>query len=149
MIWRSDETLVSSHISSLEFPMVHLVVRRALLLTVMALFLPIDAYAQRTQRPFDPVGRWRFFHADGSPFTARLTADQHADTDAEGGEHGLWRWEGSAVRLIYTDGWDDLLVPGPNGTFAKRGWSPEGDRCVSPSNETRAEHLSTDPGPPL
>ena len=108
------------------------------------------APAQQTPpRPFDPVGRWRFFHTDGTPFNARLTVDHHADTDWEGGEHGIWRWEGNAVRMIYTDGWDDMLVLGQGGSFAKRGWSPDADRCGPASNETPAERLSTDPGPPF
>jgi hypothetical protein len=100
-------------------------------------------------RAFDPVGRWQFHHTDGTPFTARLARDQSAATNWEGGEHGIWRWEGDKVRMIYTDGWDDLLVPGPGGTFSKRGWSPEADRCAAPSNETAAQHLSPDPGAPL
>jgi hypothetical protein len=53
------------------------------------------------------------------------------------------------VRVIYTDGWDDLLVLAPDGKFVKRGWSPDADRCGAASNQTAAEHLSTDAGPPL
>jgi hypothetical protein len=100
-------------------------------------------------RGFDPVGRWQFHHTDGTAFIARLAADQSAATDWEGGEHGIWRWEGSGVRVIYTDGWDDLLVLAPNGSFTKKGWSPEADRCAAASNETAAQRLSTDPGAPL
>lgn len=104
---------------------------------------------QSAQHGFDPVGRWRFFHTDGTPFTARLAADQTAATDAEGGEHGIWRWDGPAVRVIYTDGWDDLLAVTPSGAFTKRGWSPEADRCGAASNETAAERVSDNPGAPL
>ena len=107
------------------------------------------ALAQPVPRPFDPVGRWRFFHTDGTPFTARLTADHRADTDWDGGEHGIWRWEGNAVRMIYTDGWDDLVALAAEGGFSKRGWAPDADRCAPASNETRAERLSPEPGPPL
>ncbi len=99
--------------------------------------------------PFDPVGRWRMHHTDGSVFFARLAADQSAATDFGGGEHGIWRWEGSGVRILYTDGWDDLLAVDGNGTFSKRGWSPGQDRCGPAENQTVAERLSPDPGPPL
>jgi hypothetical protein len=107
------------------------------------------ASCQAPARPFEPVGRWRFFHDNGAPFTARLAPDQSAATDSEGGEHGIWRWEGGNVRVIYTDGWDDLLSRGPDGKFVKRGWGPDNDRCGPASNQTAAERLSPDPGPPL
>lgn len=114
----------------------------------LAVLLATAASAQ-PPRTFDPVGRWRFFHTDGTPFTARLTADQTAATDWDGGEHGIWRWEGGMVRMIYTDGWDDVLAVGSDGHFVKRGWSPDADRCGAASNQTNADHLSSDPGPPL
>jgi hypothetical protein len=104
---------------------------------------------QAPARSFDPVGRWRLYHDNGAPFTARLAPDQSAATDSEGGEHGIWRWDGAAVRVVYTDGWDDLLAVAPGGAFTKRGWSPEADRCGAASNQTAAERLSTDPGKPL
>jgi len=111
------------------------------------------AHGGHAQQPsahkFDPVGRWRFLHTDGTPFTARLAPDQSAATNWEGGERGIWRWEGASVRLIYTDGWDDLLTLRPDGKFSKRGWAPDADRCAPASNDTAAEHLSADPGPPL
>ena len=90
--------------------------------TLLAALAVAPAHSQPAPtRPFNPVGRWRFHHTDGTPFIARLTPDQSAATDWEGGEHGIWRWEGDKVRMIYTDGWDDLLVPGPGGAFSKRG----------------------------
>ncbi len=93
---------------------------------------------------FQPVGLWRFFHSDGQPFLARLQADQSATTDFGQGEVGIWRWEGSRVRLYYTDGWDDLLYL-QDGKFRKAGYAPGADRCAAPSNDTAAEHLSDDP----
>ena len=100
--------------------------------------------------PFDPGGRWRFFHSDGTPFLARLLADQTATTDyGADGERGIWRWDGGAVRMIYTDGWDDMLSREPDGSFRKRAWAPGGDRCAPPANDARAERVSAEPGPPL
>jgi hypothetical protein len=124
-------------------------IARAATLAIIVGFVSVGHAQQAVQHPFDPVGRWRFFHTDGTPFTARLSADHTAATDWQGGEHGIWRWEGAAVRVLYTDGWDDLLAVTPNGRFTKRGWEPDADRCRSASNETAADHLSTDPGPPL
>ena len=121
----------------------------AALVTIGAMVVPVGHAQQAQAHKFDPVGRWRFFHTDGTAFTARLAPDQTAATNWEGGEHGIWRWEGDAVRVIYTDGWDDLLVLGSDGHFAKRGWSPDADRCAAASNEAPAERLSTDPGAPL
>lgn len=131
-------------------------IRRRGLLSLAALLAPIlagsGAMAQQRApaRPFSPVGRWRFFHTDGGPFLVRVMPDGFATTDWEGGERGIWRWEGEGVRLLYTDGWDDLLLLDPaGGGFVKRGWAPGADRCGAPSNQTRAERLSEDPGPPL
>lgn len=98
--------------------------------------------------PFDPVGRWTFHHTDGTAFTARLMADQTATTDFGDGERGIWRWEHDAVRIVYTDGWDDLLSRTPDGRFRKRGWQPGADRCAAATNETPAAKISGDPRPP-
>ena len=122
----------------------------AVAVALLAAIAIAPAHAQPAPaRAFDPVGRWQFHHTDGTPFIARLAADQSAATNWEGGEHGIWRWEGNAVRMIYTDGWDDLVAQGTDGTYAKRGWSPEADRCGAASNQTKAEHLSKDPGAQL
>ena len=130
--------------------------RRRGLMILAAALAPMAAGAgaaaqQRSPaRPFSPLGRWRFFHTDGTPFLARIMPDGNATTDWDGGERGIWRWEGEAVRLLYTDGWDDLLFLDPAGRgFLKRGWAPGVDRCGAPSTQTRAERLSDDPGPPL
>lgn len=93
---------------------------------------------------FQPVGLWRFFHTDGSPFLARLQADQSATTDFGQGEVGIWRREGTRVRMYYTDGWDDVLYL-QDGKFRKAGYAPGADRCAAPSNDTAAERLSDDP----
>lgn len=96
------------------------------------------------EQPFDPVGLWRFRHTDGSAFSARLNADQSAATDFGEGEGGIWRWEGGRVRVMYTDGWDDVLYL-RNGEVRKAGYAPEADRCGPASNDTAAEKLSGDP----
>ena len=109
-----------------------------------AALLALAALPAAAAGPFQPVGLWRFYHTDGSPFLARLQADQSATTDFGQGEVGIWRWEGSRVRLYYTDGWDDLLYL-QDGKFRKAGYAPGADRCAAPSNDTAAEHLSDDP----
>ncbi len=100
--------------------------------------------AGQPRGPFQPVGLWRFHHTDGTPFLARLKPDQTATTDWAGGETGIWRWEGARVRLVYTDGWDDVLYLA-NAQFHKAGYAPDADRCAAPSNDTAAEKLSDKP----
>lgn len=122
-----------------------MIVRR--LLVLACVMLAGTAAAQTP--PFDPVGRWRFRHTDGSPFIGRLTADQAATSDFGTGERGIWRWEGNGLRMIYTSGWDDLLTREPDGRYLKRAWGPGADRCGPPTNTGPAERIATDPGAPL
>ncbi|MGE4045788.1 MAG: hypothetical protein AB7F35_13110, partial [Acetobacteraceae bacterium] len=86
---------------------------------------------------------------DGTPFHVRLAPDHSAMSDFAAGEQGIWRWEGNAVRILFTDGWDDLLSKGPDGSFTHAGWAPQADRCGPSSNRGRGEKLSDDPGPKL
>ena len=95
-------------------------------------------------KPFDPVGLWRFHHTDGSAFHGWLKPDQTATTDFDGGERGIWRWEGQRVRVYYTDGWDDVLYAAA-GVYRKAGYAPDADRCGPASNDTVAEKVSGDP----
>jgi hypothetical protein len=118
-------------------------IRTALILTALAALSPAAAHAA-DPGPFQPTGLWRFHHTDGTPFLARLRADQTATTDWESGERGIWRWEGQRVRLVYTDGWDDVLYLA-DGQFHKAGYEPGADRCARPSNDTLAEKLSDRP----
>ncbi len=106
------------------------------------------ASAARADIP-DPTGRWQFHHTDATTFTARLLPDQTATTNFGGGERGIWRREGDTIRIVYTDGWDDVLMAGPGGTYRKRGFAPGADRCAAATNDGPAEKLSNDPGPPL
>ena len=119
------------------------------LLAVLAVVLLIVGTAAAQTPPFEAVGRWQFRHTDGSPFTGRLMPNQTATTDFGKGEHGIWRWEGNALHMIYTDGWDDVVTREPDGRFIKRAWGPGVDRCGPPSNSGLAERISADPGPPL
>ena len=116
------------------------------LLVITIALLPLAGRAADAPKPgpFQPVGLWRFHHTDGTPFLARLMADQSATTDWGGGERGIWRWEGARVRVVYTDGWDDVLYL-RDGRFRKAGYEPNADRCGTSSNDTGAEKLSDDP----
>jgi len=118
--------------------------RTMLALLAAATALLSSAALAQSPTPFQPTGLWRFHHTDGTPFLARLRPDQTATTDWAGGERGIWRWEGARVRLVYTDGWDDVLYLAA-GQFHKAGYAPETDRCAAPSNDTTAEKLSDQP----
>ncbi len=114
-----------------------------------ALGLLLASGASMAGEPFDIVGLWQFHHTDGSVFHGRLYPDQTATTDFGEGERGIWRREGeAAVRMVYTDGWDDLLLLTDKG-YLKQGWAPGADRCMPPTNSTPAERLSSDPDAPL
>lgn len=108
------------------------------------MLLPCAALAADAKAPFDPVGLWRFHHTDGSSFHAWLKPDQTATTDFDGGERGIWRWEGERVRVYYTDGWDDVLYAA-GSVYRKAGYAPDADRCGPASNDTVAEKVSGDP----
>jgi hypothetical protein len=116
----------------------HAKLAAAVLMTLMPVAAPAGG------QPFDPVGLWRFHHTDGSPFSAWLKADRTATTDFGEGERGIWRWEGARVRVMYTDGWDDVLYL-RDGEIRKAGYAPEADRCGPASNDTAAEKLEGDP----
>ena len=118
--------------------------RTTLFLAAAVGVLAAAAASAQSPSPFQPTGLWRFHHTDGTPFLARLRPDQTATTDWEGGERGIWRWEGQRVRLVYTDGWDDVLYA-VDGKFHKAGYAPAADRCAKPSNDTVAEKLSDQP----
>jgi hypothetical protein len=120
----------------------------AMLRGLAPLLLMLLAAGSLRAEVFDPVGLWRFRHTDGSVFYGRLYADQRATTDFGANESGIWRPEGDAVRILYTDGWDDLLTM-VDGGFAKRSWEPGADRCGPPTNENVAERVSTDPAAPV
>ena len=117
---------------------------RTIVLCFTLLLLSLSARAEA----FEPVGLWRFHDDDGKVFYGRLYPDQRAVTTFESGEVGIWRVEGDAVRALYTDGWDDLLVPA-GASFTKRSWGPGADRCGPPTNENKVEHLSADPDAPI
>jgi len=92
-------------------------------------------------RPFNPVGEWQAYHSDGKPFRMHLRADKTAETDFGAGEQGIWRWEGETVRVLFTDGWDDVIER-HDGGLRKRSWEPGADRCGPPTNTGPVESLS-------
>jgi len=109
----------------------------------------VSAWPGLADPGFDPVGRWQFHHTDGTTFLARLMPDRTATTSFGGGEWGIWRREATAIRVLYTDGWDDLISLRTDGGFRKRGWAPGADRCAVATNDGPAERLGTEPGAAL
>lgn len=112
------------------------------LLAVTAVALVNIAQAQ--QRPFDPVGTWRSYHKDGSAFDLRLFPDGSARSTADGGQQGTWNWEGESVRIVFTDGWDDVLETDEGGQMVKKSWPPGAERRQPSKNVSRVELLSRD-----
>jgi hypothetical protein len=117
--------------------------RISLLIALTAVAISGIAHAQH--RPFDPVGAWRSYHEDGTSFVLRLFADGTARSTADGGQQGIWSWEGESVRIVFNDGWDDVLEAGQDGQMVKKSWGPGVGRSQPSKNVSRVELLSRDP----
>ena len=116
---------------------------RARFLLLLLASNSIGALAQ--DRPFDPLGVWRSYHKDGSSFEVRLLPDGSATSTADGGQQGTWSWEGKSVRIVFTDGWDDVLEVGDGGQVLKKSWGPGVDRSQPSKNVSEVELLSREP----
>jgi hypothetical protein len=112
----------------------------ALLIAIVA--LPTSSLSQETSpRPFDPTGIWRSYHKDGTSFDVRVLADGTASSTADGGQTGNWRWENDSVRIVFSDGWDDVIELGEDGQLIKKSWGPGTDRQQPSKNVSRFERL--------
>jgi hypothetical protein len=96
---------------------------------------------EASPRPFDPIGVWRSYHKDGTSFDVRLLPDGTASSTADGGQTGNWRWENNSVRIVFGDGWDDVIEMGEDGQLIKRSWGPGADRKQPSKNVSRFEPL--------
>jgi hypothetical protein len=97
-------------------------------------------------KPFDPIGVWRSYHKDGTSFDVRLFADGTARSTADSGQTGIWRWEEKSVRIIFNDGWDDVVELGEDGQLIKRSWGPGADRNQPSKNVSRFKPLPRNDG---
>jgi hypothetical protein len=117
----------------------------ALLIAVAA--LSTGSFGQEASpRPFDPIGVWRSYHKDGTTFDVRLLPDGTASSTADGGQTGNWRWENDSVRIVFSDGWDDVLEITEDGQLIKRSWGPGADRAQPSKNVSRFEPLPRNDG---
>jgi hypothetical protein len=101
---------------------------------------------EASPRPFEPIGVWRSYHKDGTSFDVRLLPDGTASSTADGGQTGNWRWENDSVRIIFSDGWDDVIEVGDDGQLIKRSWGPGADRKQPSKNVSRFEPLPRNDG---
>ena len=113
---------------------------------VLMLLVSNSIGAQAQDRPFEPVGVWRSYHKDGSSFEVRVFPDGSATSTADGGQRGMWSWEQKSVRIVFTDGWDDVLEAGEGGQMLKKSWGPGMDRSQPSKNVSRVDLLSRDLG---
>jgi hypothetical protein len=124
------------------------------LIRISALFLGLVALMTSSSgeevspKPFDPIGVWRSYHKDGTSFDVHLFADGTARSTADGGQTGTWRWEDDSVRIIFSDGWDDVVELGEDGQLIKRSWGPGADRNQPSKNVSRFEPLPRSDGSP-
>lgn len=91
--------------------------------------------------PFKAVGRWRFFHTDGTPILVVLYPNHKAESDwGDEGEKGVWSWAGNRLVMRWKDGWRDSITLS-EGRYEKAGYAPDNRDPKAPSNVTKAYRL--------
>ena len=84
-------------------------------------------------------GRWNASDEDGSRFTIDLDPAGNAVSTRGEGQRGFWIAEQDHVRIDWTDGWTDYLVPAEDGRFEKLSFAPGAARDEKPSSTTAIE----------
>lgn len=84
------------------------------------------------------AGRWSASDEDGSHFTIELDPAGNAASTRGEGQRGFWIFEQDHVRIDWSDGWTDYLVPSDAG-FQKMSFAPGAARDEKPSSTTAIE----------
>lgn len=90
--------------------------------------------------PFQPVGRWKLYHTDGSPLLVTLYPNHQARSNWQNGTKGHWRWVEGRLVMRWKDGWRDVVTL-RDGRFEKLGYAPGNRDPLAPSNRTVAYKL--------
>jgi len=80
-------------------------------------------------------GRWSATEEDGTHFVITLDAAGHAVSERGEGQRGFWIVDQDHVRVDWTDGWTDYLIPGEAG-FERISFAPGARRDETPSSTT-------------
>ena len=85
----------------------------------------------------DPwTGKWSATDADGTHFTISLDASGNAASDRGEGQRGFWIVEASGVRIDWSDGWTDYVLPASEGAFQRLSFVPGAPRDEKPESTT-------------
>jgi len=80
-------------------------------------------------------GRWTATDEDGTPFAITLDAAGNAVSERGEGQRGFWIIDQDHIRIDWTDGWTDYLLPTETG-FERISFAPGARRDEKPSNRT-------------
>ena len=89
------------------------------------------------------VGRWSASE-EGSAFTITLDPSGAAESDRGEGQRGFWILDADHVRIDWSDGWTDYLVPS-EGAFQRVSFSPGAPRDEKPTSTTPVTRAGTAP----
>jgi len=85
------------------------------------------------------AGSWVAKNDDGSKLTIKLDPSGSAESDHGEGQRGFWIVDQDHVRIDWTDGWTDYLVPSEDA-YQRIGFSPGAPRDEKPTITTSVEH---------
>lgn len=81
------------------------------------------------------VGRWTTKDEGDAPFTITLDPSGTAESGRGEGQRGFWIVDQDHIRIDWTDGWTDYLVPSKNG-HERISFAPGAPRDEKPSSTT-------------
>jgi len=90
------------------------------------------------------VGRWSATEEGGDSFTITLDPAGAAASDRGEGQRGFWILDADHVRIDWSDGWTDYLVPADAG-FQRISFSPGASRDEKPTSTTAVTRAGTAP----
>ena len=110
---------------------------------------PEAAIARQPETLASPSGTWSFNDSRNRLFNVVLRPDGGAisswwfGASAASGERGTWRRHGTAIDIVWTDGWEDELRAGRDGV-TRRSWSPGASRASRPASFGSAVRVGPD-----
>jgi hypothetical protein len=90
------------------------------------------------------AGRWSATEEGSAAFTITLDPSGAAESDRGEGQRGFWILDADHVRIDWSDGWTDYLVPAEAG-FQRISFSPGASRDEKPTSTTAITRAGTVP----
>lgn len=79
------------------------------------------------------AGKWTATDTDGAHFTISLDSSGNAESGRGEGQRGFWIVDASGIRIDWTDGWTDYLLPAGSG-FERMSFAPGAPRDEKPDS---------------